>query len=116
MIGSMGRRAFLTRAGAAALLAASGPFVIRSRADAQTDRLVVAVGQWGTETPLPWRNTQAEKPLWDHVFDPLIQRDVKTFANRPGLSTEWKPSNEMRTWTFRLRAGVMFHENYGEMT
>ena len=116
MSGSEGRRVFLKQAGAAALLAAGGPFVLRSRASAQSDRLVVAVGQWGTETPLPWRNTQAEKPLWDHVYDPLIQRDPKTFAYQPGLATEWKPSNEMRTWTFKLRPGVKFHEGFGEMT
>jgi peptide/nickel transport system substrate-binding protein len=116
MSGWAGRRVFLKQAGAAALLAAGGPFVLRSRASAQSDRLVVAVGQWGTETPLPWRNTQAEKPLWDHVFDPLIQRDSKTFAYQPGLATEWKPSSEMRTWTFKLRSGVMFHEGFGEMT
>ena len=59
---------------------------------------------------------QAEKPLWDCVYDPLIMRDPKTFEYRPGLATEWKPSNEMRTWTFKLRAGVKFHEGYGEMT
>jgi peptide/nickel transport system substrate-binding protein len=116
MSGSVGRRVFLKRAGAATLLAAGGPFLLRSRASAQSDRLVVAVGQWGTETPLPWRNTQAEKPLWDHVYDPLIQRDPKTFAYQPGLATEWKPSGEMRTWTFKLRSGVMFHEGFGEMT
>jgi peptide/nickel transport system substrate-binding protein len=110
------RRTFLGRTGAAAVAVMAGPLALPSRIAAQTDRLVVALGQWGTETSLPWRNTQAEKPLWDHVFDPLIQRDVKTFANRPGLATEWKPSNEMRTWTFKLRPGVMFHENYGEMT
>ena len=116
MSGGVSRRGFLVRAGSAALVAASGPFVVSRSASAQTDRLVVAVGQWGTETPLPWRNTQAEKPLWDHVYDPLIQRDPKTFGYQPGLATEWKPSNEMRTWTFKLRSGVMFHENYGEMT
>src|SRR5262245_58731096 len=116
MIGSMGRRAFLRRTGAAALAVAAAPLVAPPRAAAQADRLVVALGQWGTETPLPWRNTQAEKPLWDQVYDPLIQRDTKTFQNRPGLATEWKPSAEMKTWTFKLRSGVMFHENYGEMT
>ena len=94
-------------------LVAINALAIASRAVAQTDRLTVALGQWGTETSLPWRNTQAEKPLWDHVFDPLIQRDFKTFAGRPGLASEWKPSSEMRTWTFKLRPGVMFHENYG---
>lgn len=110
------RRTFLRRTGSAALAVMAAPLITLSRAAAQTERLVVALGQWGTETPLPWRNTQAEKPLWDHVYDPLIQRDSKTFAYRPGLATEWKPSNEMKTWTFKLRSGVMFHENYGEMT
>ncbi|HEV8639972.1 MAG TPA: ABC transporter substrate-binding protein [Methylomirabilota bacterium] len=26
------------------------------------------------------------------------------------------PSNEMRTWTFKVRPGVTFHENWGELT
>jgi peptide/nickel transport system substrate-binding protein len=81
---------------------------------AQGDRLVVAVGQWGTETPFVWRHTQAEKPLWDPVYDPLIQRDAKEY--RPGLAAEWKPTNEMRTWTFKLRPGVKFHEGWGELS
>ena len=50
------------------------------------------------------------------MHDPLIMRDPKTFEYRPGLATEWKPSNELRTWTFKLRSGVQFHEGFGEMT
>ena len=73
-------------------------------------------GSWGIETPFAWRHVQAEKPLWDCVYDPLIMRDPKTFEYRPGLATEWKPSNEMRTWTFKLRSGVKFHEGWGELT
>jgi peptide/nickel transport system substrate-binding protein len=109
------RRTFLRRAtvSAGALLAAPR---LAARAAAQTDRLVVALGQWGTETPFAWRSVQAEKPLWDCVYDPLIMRDPKTWEYRPGLATEWKPSNEMRTWTFKLRAGVKFHEGFGELT
>jgi peptide/nickel transport system substrate-binding protein len=94
----------------------AGPFVRTSRATAAGNRLVVAVGQWGTETPFAWRSTQGEKPLWDCVYDALIMRDPKTFGYRPGLATEWKPSNEMRTWTFKLRSGVKFHEGWGELT
>jgi len=87
-----------------------------SRAVAQGDRLVVAVGQWGIETPFAWRSSQSEKTLWDCVYDPLITRDAKTFEYRPGLATEWKPSADSRSWTFQLRRGVMFHENWGELT
>ena len=76
----------------------------------------MAVGQWGIETPFAWRSSQSEKTLWDCMYDPLIMRDPKTFEYRPGLATEWKPSNELRTWTFKLRSGVQFHEGCGEMT
>jgi peptide/nickel transport system substrate-binding protein len=116
MIGSIDRRAFLTRAGAAGAAVMAGPLLVSGRAAAQTDRLVVAVGQWGTETPFAWRSVQAEKPLWDCLYDPLILRDVKTWEYRPALATEWKPSNEMKTWTFKLRPGVKFHEGWGELT
>ena len=109
------RRTFLRRAGTAAIVLSSAPLVV-SRATGGGERLVVAVGQWGTETPLAWRHVQAEKPLWDCVYDPLIGRDPKTFAYRPALAAAWKPSNEMRTWTFKLRPGVKFHEGWGELT
>jgi peptide/nickel transport system substrate-binding protein len=111
---SLDRRTFLKTGTAAAVMAA--PLFKTSRVAAQSDRLVVAVGQWGIETPFAWRSSQSEKTLWECVYDPLIMRDPKTFGYRPGLATEWKPSNEGRTWTFKLRKGVMFHENYGEMT
>jgi len=112
---SIERRAFLKGASATAVIA-SAPLVGPTRAAAAGERLVVAVGQWGIETPFAWRSIQSEKNLWDCAYDPLIMRDPKTFEYRPGLATEWKPSNELRTWTFKLRSGVQFHEGYGEMT
>jgi peptide/nickel transport system substrate-binding protein len=112
---SVDRRKFLK--GVAATAAVVGaPLATARRAAAASDRLVVAVGSWGTETPFAWHGTQGEKPLWDCVYDSLIGRDSKTFEYRPGLATEWKPSNEMRTWTFKLRPGVKFHESWGELT
>jgi ABC-type transport system substrate-binding protein len=113
---SIDRRGFLKRASVATAAVMAGPLVVTSRAAAQTDRLVVAIGQWGIETPFAWRGVQAEKPLWDCVYDPLILRDVKTWEYRPALATEWKPSNEMKTWTFKLRSGVKFHEGWGDFT
>ena len=92
MVGAVDRRGFLKRAGAAAAAVMAGPLV-PSRAAGQSDRLVVAVGSWGIETPFAWRSVQAEKPLWDCVYDPLIARDPKTFEYCPGLAMEWKPSN-----------------------
>ena len=112
---SVDRRKFLKGVAATAAMAGA-PLVTARRAAAASDRLVVAVGSWGTETPFAWHGTQGEKPLWDCVYDSLIGRDSKTFEYRPGLATEWKPSNEMRTWTFKLRPGVKFHESWGELT
>jgi peptide/nickel transport system substrate-binding protein len=83
---------------------------------AQGDRLVVAVGQWGIETPFAWRASQSEKTLWDVMYDPLIMRDPKTFEYRPGLATEWTNSPDYKSWTFKLRQGVMFHRDFGELT
>ena len=110
------RRSFLKGASSTAAALLGAPLIFSSRAGAAGDRLVVAVGQWGIETPFAWRSSQSEKTLWDCMHDPLIMRDPKTFEYRPGLATEWKPSNELRTWTFKLRSGVQFHEGFGEMT
>ena len=101
---AINRRTFLKRASAAAAMGA--PLVASSRAIAASDRLVVAVGQWGIETPFAWRSSQSEKTLWDCAYDPLIMRDPKTFEYRPGLATEWKPSNELKTWTFMVSSSA----------
>ena len=67
MAGSINRRAFLGRTASATAAVMGAPFIRSSRATAATgDRLVVAVGQWGTETPFAWRTVQAEKPLPRH--------------------------------------------------
>jgi len=116
MAQSFDRRAFLKGASTTAAALVGAPFISPSRVGAAGERLVVAVGQWGIETPFAWRSSQSEKTLWDCMYDPLIMRDPKTFEYRPGLATEWKPSNELRTWTFKLRSGVQFHEGFGEMT
>src|SRR5438094_3270207 len=107
------RRMFLQAVGAGTVVILGA---VPTRSAAQGERLVVAVGQWGIETPFAWRSSQSEKTLWDCVYDPLIVRDAKTFAYRPGLATEWKPSSELKTWTFKLRSGVKFHESWGELT
>src|SRR2546425_11235202 len=114
MAGSIDRRAFLVRAGTATASVMAGPLFASSRAVAAGERLVVAVGQWGIETPFAWRSSQSEKTLWDVVHDPLITRDPKTFEYRAGLATTFQPSNDLKTWTFKLRRGVTFHERSEE--
>src|SRR5207244_13548246 len=110
------RRALRKGASTTAAALLGGPLVASSRAGAAGDRLVVAVGQWGIETPFAWRSSQSEKTLWDCMYDPLIMRDPKTFEYRPGRAMAWKPSNELRTWTFKLRSCVQCREGFGVLT
>ena len=58
MLQSMNRRRFLQALGTGALVLSR---VVPTRAATQGDRLVVAVGQWGIETPFAWRSSQSEK-------------------------------------------------------
>ena len=100
MARSIDRRSFLRRAGTAAVVAMGAPLVRPARATAApNERLVVAVGQWGTETPFAWRGVQGEKPLWDCVYDSLITRDPKTSSqcsrgtgsSIPRVRSTWSP-------------------------
>jgi len=42
------------------------------------------------------------------IFDPLVERDAKTGDIKPHLITSWKLLDD-RTWEFKLRPGVKFH-------
>ena len=39
----------------------------------------------------------------------LVEHDER-LGIVPGLATQWTPSRDGRTWTFRLRQGVRFHD------
>lgn len=42
------------------------------------------------------------------IFDPLVERDVKSGKIKPHLVTSWKLIND-KTWEFKLRPGIKFH-------
>src|SRR5262249_30063296 len=113
MLQPMSRRRFLQALGAGALVLSRA---IPARAAAPGNRLVAAVGRWGIETPVAGRSSQRENTLWACVYDPLIMRDPKTFEYPPGLATDWQSSADYKSWTFHLREGVKFHEDWGELT
>jgi peptide/nickel transport system substrate-binding protein len=46
----------------------------------------------------------------DDIFDRLIHWMPGTGAVAPGLATTWELDRGGRVWTFRLRAGVAFHD------
>ena len=45
-----------------------------------------------------------------YIFEGLLDRDMDTFEWKPGLATEWKISNDKRSFDFKLREGVKFHD------
>ena len=59
MAGPINRRTFITRSGATAAGLLGAPLLSAPRARAAGERLVVAVGQWGIETPFAWRSSQS---------------------------------------------------------
>ena len=45
-----------------------------------------------------------------YIFEGLLDRDMDTYEWKPGLATEWKISNDKRSFDFKLREGVKFHD------
>lgn len=45
----------------------------------------------------------------ENVFDTLVEPDAN-LEMRPALAESWEVSPDQRTWTFRLRNGVEFHD------
>lgn len=45
-----------------------------------------------------------------NIFDTLVRLDPRTLTIQPSLAIAWETSPDGRTWTFRLRQGVRFHD------
>lgn len=46
----------------------------------------------------------------DQIYNRLIDPKPGTTELEPSLATEWKASSDGKTWTFKLRSGVKFHD------
>ena len=46
----------------------------------------------------------------EQVFDQLLRFKQGTTEVEPSLATSWTHSEDFQTWTFRIRAGVTFHD------
>ncbi len=44
------------------------------------------------------------------IYNRLIETKPGSTDLEPGLATEWKSSEDGKTWTFKLRSGVKFHD------
>jgi len=53
---------------------------------------------------------RASTIVYTQIFEPLILRDPKDKAFKPWLATSWQASPDGKTYTFRLRQDVKFHD------
>lgn len=57
-----------------------------------------------------------ESQIAGNIYDGLLQFEYGGTKLQPALATEWTISPDGKTYTFKLRKGVQFHKDYGEMT
>ena len=55
------------------------------------------------------QETSSSIPI-SRVFDGLVETDYNTTEVEPALAESWTVSPDGRTWTFKLRKGVKFHD------
>jgi peptide/nickel transport system substrate-binding protein len=79
------------------------------------DRVVVALSPPTSETLQLW--TGRNYAMLDAAMDGLVGHDLETGEFAPTkLAESWEHNADMTVWTFKLREGVQFHYDWGEVT
>ncbi len=78
--------------------------------------LTVALSTLEAETFLPWNGGGGRTPYLELIYEYLVYVDPETEEPQPGLATDWEMSDDGMSWTFEIREGVPFHEDWGEVT
>jgi len=93
------------------VLLVSGPPPARGQAPAPGGRAVFGlIAGWDHLDPHRWTGFFFAQLIMANIYDPLLVRDPKTAVLRPGLAETFEVSRDGKTLTFRLRAGVRFHD------
>jgi len=109
---TVSRRAFLAGVGAALALPALPPATARGGpllgTMAAAEGLIVAQGADPASLHPLLETGLVEASAYGNVYDPLVTLDADGRLI-PDLAESWEPRDE-RTWAFRLRPGVTFHD------
>ena len=79
-------------------------------ATTQAEAVDLRVGLSAETTSLypNWFVTTGNQQIASHIFDNLVEMDANSIP-QPGLAESWSPVDD-RTWEFKLRRGVKFHD------
>jgi len=77
-------------------------------ANAAAQQITIGLGGDVTSLDPHYHNLTPNNNIADHLFGTLIHKDEKQRLI-PGLAESWRPIDE-RTWEFKLRKGVKFHD------
>ncbi len=83
-------------------------------ATATLERLVVAVEPLGWDTNFSWLQSRSGMLDKRPALEYLVGIDRQTGAYIPELAETWAMSPDGKTWTMTLRAGIPFHDQWGE--
>jgi peptide/nickel transport system substrate-binding protein len=114
------RRAMLMSAAVGFAAAVMAPQGLRAQDGGEPIRLAVAAG--GPRALDPNQITQgADNWVADQMFEQLVRPPNGRFATVseefiPTLAKSWQVSDDAKTWTFQLREGVQFQQDFGKLT
>ena len=96
--------------------ATRAPRAQRAQPAAPAPLLTVAVSAGGNESALPWQRNLIELLQVRPMYEYLLDVDRSTGELVPMLAENWEVGDGGRRWTFTLRPGVQFHNEWGEFT
>jgi peptide/nickel transport system substrate-binding protein len=75
----------------------------------EIQKVIVAQPTTYLNDPHIWVDSRAVLSVRFSMFEPLVKYD-KNNQFIPGLAESWNVADDARTWTFKLRKGVKFHD------